>query len=260
MKIFEILDLTSREIVLLIYGLLLFIWLNITNEKFRISISKCINDITHLKIYWVLHIVYISTTIYTLNKFHIIDFTNIKSIILWCLGSLTMFQQAISKDNILKLLFQVISIPVIVKFFLEFGVYPIWVEFVYMPIFIVISYCYFLASASFFQEQNPQIDSVKTANFFGSLLLFSACFSAYISYQQLKNTSNLLDNIFISFYIPFVLTACFLPFILLSRFYVVFSTRKKLKEHFKQKLLDKVIGEQEYNNMLSMIRKNHKIF
>ena len=260
MKFFEILDLTSREKVLLIYSLLLLIWLNLTNKKFRISISKCINDIAHLYTYWLLHIVYISTTIYILNKFHIIDFTNVKVTILWCLGSLTMFQKAISKENLFKLLFQVISTPTIVKFFLEFGVYPIWVEFIYIPILCVISCCYFLASAPFSQERNPQIYNVRTANFFGSLLLVLACLPAYISWQQLKNTSNLLENIFISFYIPFILTACFLPFILLSRFYVVFSTRRSLKKHFKQKLLDKVIGEQEYNNMLSMIKKNHKIF
>ena len=215
--------LTNREWAIVIWTLILVIYPLIT-PKIRETAKSCISCFFSkpLMKVWCAMIIYTITIVYILFHWHIWDFTQTKSTIIWffAVGFPYIFKIDAIKDrstSFKELALENFKLAVIVEFVVGFYPFGILVELVLVPLAILLT----VATAASKSNENYRAlhkFSNSLTTLLGFVIMFHVIYMMVTNFDNFATKQTLLD-----FAIPLLLTLLFLPFVFLTAVYVAYE-------------------------------------
>lgn len=280
---------STREIASAIWILVIIIFLGLKKDirkAFGKVVKAALNK--YIVIPFILLLLYTVIISIIFNNLGIEVIKFIKDIILWFLFAGVPFAySSINNKNISlqyfkKYIVDNIKIITILQFFVSTFTFSIWAELIIVP---AMTFILLLESVASSDEKFKQVQKFLSIliSFMGFIILFSALEKAFLTYKEI-GTINLL----ITFFIPFVLSIFYVPFVYIFIMYskyqilfgrIEFAINDENKRKYKYRLLKnfglsykkityylkncvyklyKNISDEDFNRLITETNSNYK--
>ncbi len=215
--------LNTREVALITWLLIGLVWLIVypTSRDWLYDLIKAIFP-RNLSILYLCTIIYLSITIYFLYNLNVWNISLLKDTIIWIIITSSVLLYNVGKTKtpikfLQKTVLATIGIATIIGFISNLEPFPYWVEFISIPIAILVSGIYVISES---KEEFAQVRSVLKKAF----ALFSFGILLYLIYFSVGNYKKYINwETAKQFMLPILLTILYIPYLSIVSIYVQYE-------------------------------------
>lgn len=205
-------------------SLLVWLGLTFTGMMFNKSIRNALGSI--FKLLWdkkigtifIMLIVYVTATLFLINKVWIYDITHLKDTIVWFISVALVLLFSIGKNKSTFFFKEIVKdsfkLTMVIEFFINFYTFSLQIELILIPIVI------FLILMLTFSDKDKKYDQANKF-FYNILAIVGLILFGFVTYKTFYNYQNFFTiRTLFSLLLPTILTIILIPFLYMMALYV----------------------------------------